>query len=159
MFFENIFAELIYRQEENYSDMMLRRCFTGSVCLSADVAAAFDPAYAEVYERKNTPCMNGGIVLVKYTGSRGKGGSSDASAELMGKIRKLFNDTGVVWQTGELGKIDAGGGGTVAQFVANLNIDTLDCGVAVISMHAPFEITAKADVYMAYRGYNEFFKN
>ncbi len=159
MFFENVFAEIISRQEENYNDIMLRRSLSGSCCLSADVAAAYDPAYDFAFERRNTPFANKGIVLVKYTGSRGKGGSSDASAELMGKIRHIFNENGVVWQTGELGRIDAGGGGTVAQFVANLNIDTVDCGVAILSMHSPFEIAAKADVYMAYRGYNEFLKN
>ncbi len=158
MFFENIFAEIICRQEENYNDIMLRRALGGSICLSADVAAAYDPAYDFAFERRNTPFANKGLVLVKYTGSRGKGGSSDASAELMGKIRKLFNEKGIVWQTGELGRIDEGGGGTVAQFVANLNVDTVDCGVAILSMHSPFEIAAKADVYMAYRGYNEFLK-
>ncbi len=159
MFFENIFAEIISRQEENYNDLMLRRSLSGSTCLSADVAAAFDPAYDYAYERNNSAYINKGLVLCKYTGARGKSGSSDANAELMGKIRTVFNEKGIFWQTGELGRIDEGGGGTVAQFVANLNIDTVDCGVAILSMHSPFEIAAKADVYMAYLGYLEFFKS
>ena len=156
MFFENFFAELICRQE-NYSDILLRRCFSASKCLSADVNAAFDPMFESVYERRNSAYFNKGVVITKYTGSRGKSGSSDASAEFVGMVRKIFNENGVVWQTGELGKIDEGGGGTVAQYVANLNIDTLDCGVALLNMHAPFELSAKADVYMAYKGYSAFF--
>ena len=156
MFFENFFAELICRQE-NYSDILLRRCFSTSKCLSADVNAAFDPMFESVYERRNSAYFNKGVVITKYTGSRGKSGSSDASAEFVGEIRKIFDESGVIWQTGELGRIDVGGGGTVAQYVANLNIDTLDCGVALLNMHAPFELSAKADIYMAYKGYSAFF--
>lgn len=156
MFFENFFAELICRQQE-YSDILLRRCFSNSKCLSADVNAAFDPMFESVYERRNSAYFNKGVVITKYTGARGKSGSSDASAEFVGLVRKIFDENGVVWQTGELGRIDVGGGGTVAQYVANLNIDTLDCGVALLNMHAPFELAAKADIYMAYKGYSAFF--
>lgn len=127
-----------------------------SMCLSADVDAAYDPTYSSVYDIRNSAKLGNGIVLTKYTGAGGKSGSSDAPAEFAGKIRKIFNDAGVIWQMGELGKVDQGGGGTVAQFIANKGIDTIDCGVAVISMHAPYEIVSKADVYMAYKGYKAF---
>lgn len=130
-----------------------------SLCLSADVDAGYDPTYKNVYDVNNSAKIGHGIVLTKYTGARGKSGTSDASAETAAKVRKIFNDNGVVWQMGELGKVDKGGGGTVAQFIANKGIDTIDCGVAVISMHAPYEITAKADVYMAYRGYKAFYES
>ena len=96
------------------------------------------------------------MLITKYTGSRGKGGSSDASAELVGFVRNLFNKNDIAWQTGELGKVDAGGGGTVAQYIANLNVETIDCGVPVLSMHSPFEVTGKLDVYMTYEGYRAF---
>jgi len=118
--------------------------------LSADVNAAFDPNYGEVYERRNSAFANGGVVLTKYTGSRGKSGSSDASAELVGKIARIFDKAGVVWQIGELGKVDQGGGGTVAGYIANRNIETVDLGVPVLSMHAPYELIAKTDLYMTY---------
>jgi len=121
-----------------------------SICLSADVNAAFDPNYGEVYERRNSAFANGGVVLTKYTGSRGKSGSSDASAELVGKIARIFDKAGVVWQIGELGKVDQGGGGTVAGYIANRNIETVDLGVPVLSMHAPYELIAKTDLYMTY---------
>lgn len=127
-----------------------------SMCLSADVDAAFDPTFADPFDVNNSAKLGCGIVLTKYTGARGKSGTSDAPAELAGKVRKIFNDAGVIWQMGELGKVDKGGGGTVAQFIANKGIDTIDCGVAVISMHAPYELVSKADVYMAYRGYKAF---
>lgn len=129
-----------------------------SVCLSADVDAAFDPTYRQVYDQNNSARLGGGIILTKYTGARGKSGTSDAACETAARVRKIFNDNGVVWQIGELGKVDEGGGGTVAQFIANRGIDTIDCGVGVISMHAPYEVTAKSDVYMAYRGYRAFFE-
>ncbi|MGI6201943.1 MAG: aminopeptidase [Eubacteriales bacterium] len=127
-----------------------------SVCLSADVNAAFDPNFGEVYERRNTAFANGGVVLTKYTGSRGKSGSSDASAELMGRVGRILDKAGVVWQTGELGKVDQGGGGTVAGFVANRNIETVDLGVPVLSMHAPYELIAKTDLYMTYLAFRAF---
>jgi len=128
----------------------LRTCFSNSFCLSADVCAAYDPNYADVYERRNSAYLNYGVGLCKYTGHRGKGGASDASAELVGSVRKLLNDNGVIWQMCEMGKTDAGGGGTVALFMANRNIDTLDAGVPVLSMHAPYETVSKLDCYMTY---------
>ena len=136
----------------------LRTCFAHSFCLSADVCAAYDPNFAEVYERRNSAYVNYGIGLCKYTGSGGKGGASDASAELVGYIRKLFNDNGVIWQMCEMGKTDAGGGGTVAKFMAERNIDTLDAGVPVLSMHAPYETVAKLDCYMTYKGTKAIFE-
>ncbi len=129
-----------------------------SKCLSADVNAAFDPNFADVYEKRNSALISCGTVLSKYTGSRGKSGTSDASAELVAFVRKLFKDNGVIWQTAELGKIDAGGGGTVAMYVANRNIDTVDLGVPVISMHAPYEVVSKADVYSTYEACLAFMK-
>ncbi len=136
----------------------LRTCYAHSFCLSADVTAAYDPNFSEVYERHNSAYLNYGIGLCKYTGSGGKGGASDASAEVVGYIRKLFNDNGVIWQMAEMGKTDAGGGGTVAKFMAQRNIDTLDAGVPVLSMHAPFETVAKLDCYMTYRGMKAVFE-
>ncbi len=134
------------------------RVMSESECLSADVNAAFDPNFPEVSERKNSSFVNNGVVITKYTGARGKGGTSDASAEYMGKIRRMLNANDVVWQIGELGKVDAGGGGTVAMYVANLDIDTIDLGVPVLSMHAPLEVVSKLDVYMAYKAFKVFFE-
>ena len=130
-----------------------RHVLSSSVCLSADVNAAFDPIYPEVFEKKNAAMINRGVVLTKYTGSRGKSGTSDASAELMAHVRRLMDGGDVLWQIGELGKVDAGGGGTVAMYIANLNVDTVDLGVPVLSMHAPFEIVSKLDVYMAHKAF------
>ena len=130
-----------------------RHVLSSSVCLSADVNAAFDPIYPEVFEKKNAAMINRGVVLTKYTGSRGKSGTSDASAELMARVRRLMDGGDVLWQIGELGKVDAGGGGTVAMYIANLNVDTVDLGVPVLSMHAPFEIVSKLDVYMAHKAF------
>ncbi len=127
-----------------------------SKCLSADVNAAFDPNYAEVYERKNAAMLSCGAVMSKYTGGRGKSSTSDASAEFVGFVRRVFESEGIAWQSAELGKVDVGGGGTVAKYIANLNIDTVDIGVAVISMHAPFEVISKADLYSVYRAFTAF---
>ena len=129
----------------------LADCFAHSFCLSADVTAAYDPNFADVYDKRNSAFVNYGVALCKYTGSGGKGGASDASAEVVGKVRKLMNDNGVFWQMAEMGKTDAGGGGTVAKFMAQRNIDTLDAGVPVLSMHAPYETVAKLDCYMTYK--------
>ena len=129
-----------------------------SECLSADVNSAYDPTFNSVFEKNNTSFLNKGVVITKYTGARGKGGTSDASAEYMGKIRRLLDEDGVVWQIGELGKVDAGGGGTVAKYIANMDIDVVDLGVPVLSMHAPYEVVSKLDVYMAYRAFLKFFK-
>ena len=127
-----------------------------SKCLSADVNAAFDPNFEDVYESRNSSFINRGVVMTKYTGSGGKSGTSDASAEFVGYVRNIFDKAGVVWQTGELGKVDAGGGGTVAVYIAEKNIDVVDLGVPVISMHAPYEVISKADIYMAYKAFLAF---
>lgn len=129
-----------------------------SKCLSADVNAGLDPTFQDVMERRNASRLNYGVVVTKYTGARGKSGTSDASAEYMAEIRKLLDDNNIIWQSGELGKVDLGGGGTVAQFIANMGIDVVDLGVPVLSMHAPFETTAKLDIYMCYRAMYEFMK-
>ena len=136
----------------------LKACFEKSFCLSADVSAAFDPNFAEVYERNNSARINYGVALCKYTGSRGKGGASDASAEVVGYVRKLFDDRNVVWQMAELGKTDQGGGGTVAAYMAQRDIDTLDAGVPVLSMHAPLETVSKLDCYMTYQAMKAVFE-
>ena len=133
-----------------------RTVLSASECLSADVNAAFDPTFPEVNERNNSAYINHGVVVTKYTGARGKAGTSDASAEFTGRIRQLMDKHKVIWQTGELGKVDEGGGGTVAAYIANLNVDTIDLGVPVLSMHAPYEIVSKIDTYMAYRAFEVF---
>ena len=130
----------------------LRRCFKNSFCLSADVTAAFDPNFPEVSEKRNDAKLNYGMGICKFTGARGKSGTSDASAEIVGSLRRIFADAGVVWQMSELGKVDQGGGGTIAKYMANRNIDTIDAGVPVMSMHAPFEVVAKFDCFMTYLG-------
>ena len=124
--------------------------------LSADVNALHDPNYPEVSSPNNMAQINAGVVVAKYTGSRGKSGSSDASAEFMAEIRQVFNAAGVVWQSGELGKVDVGGGGTIALFLARYGMDVVDCGVGLFSMHAPWEVAGKLDAYMAYKGYRAF---
>ena len=129
----------------------LRVCLENSFCLSADVTAAYDPNFGEVFEKKNAAYLNYGIGLCKYTGARGKSGASDASAEVVGKLRRLLNEENIFWQMAELGKTDAGGGGTVAKYMAKRNIDTIDAGVPVLSMHAPYETVGKLDCYMTYR--------
>ena len=130
----------------------VRACFEKAFCLSTDVTAAYDPDYSEVYERRNSAYLNYGIGLCKYTGARGKSGASDADAETVGYVRRVFDAADVIWQTAELGKVDAGGGGTVAMYMANRNIATLDAGVPVLSMHAPFETVSKLDCYETYKG-------
>ena len=127
--------------------------------LSADVNAAFDPSFPEVADRANTAYLNHGVVITKYTGAGGKSGTNDASAEFMHQVRTLLDQAGIVWQTGELGAVDQGGGGTVAQFVANMNMEVVDVGVPVLSMHAPFELVSKTDVHMAYRAFREFLRS
>lgn len=134
-----------------------RKAMANSWCLSADVNACFDPVFSEVYEKQNSSLLNHGAVITKYTGARGKSGTSDASAEFMGKIRRLLNKNNVIWQIGELGKVDQGGGGTVAQYIAKLNIDVVDLGVPVLSMHAPYEVVSKLDLYSTYEVCRSFF--
>ncbi len=136
-----------------------RHVISASECLSADVNAAVDPTFPDVTEIKNASKINYGVVVTKFTGSRGKAGTSDASAEYVFRVRELLDRNSVVWQTGELGKVDLGGGGTVAQYIANLNIDVIDVGVPILSMHAPFEIASKVDTYMAYKSFKVFFED
>ena len=146
-FFDTLVADLC-----RADGTLFEECIERSTCLSADVCNAFDPNYPNVSERRNDARVNCGVALVKYTGARGKSGSSDATAELMGKMRYQFHKNHVIWQTGQLGKVDQGGGGTIAKFMADRNIDTIDAGVPVLSMHAPFELVAKFDCWMTYRG-------
>lgn len=153
---QDFLANLIALSVDNYSDLLLRGCLSGSKMLSADVNAAVDPNYDSVFEKRNATYLGRGIVIQKFTGSRGKYDASDASAEFVGEVRRLFNDNDITWQSGELGKVDEGGGGTIAQYAANLGIDVLDCGIAVLSMHSPFEITSKVDIYTTYNAYKVF---
>ena len=136
----------------------LKSCYEASFCLSCDVTAAFDPNYPEVFEKRNSAQMNYGMGMCKYTGSRGKSGASDASAEVVGYARRILDEAGVVWQMAELGKVDQGGGGTVAAYMAERDIDTLDAGVPVLAMHAPFETVSKLDSYMTYKGMKAVYK-
>ena len=129
-----------------------------SKCISSDVAATYDPNFDDVFEKRNAAMLGCGIALCKYTGSRGKSGTSDASAELVGWVRRCMNEAGVVWQTCELGKVDIGGGGTIAKYMANHNIDTIDMGVSVLSMHAPYEVISKVDLYEGYRAFRAFYR-
>ncbi len=158
-FFEMAIAEIIDKITGKCSITEYNTVITNSACLSSDVGAAVDPNYESVSEKRNAAFAGYGMVLMKYTGARGKSESSDASAEFVYEIGKILDDNGVIWQTSELGKVDQGGGGTIAQYVANLNMDVIDCGVPVLSMHSPFEVTAKSDVYMAYRSYVAFYNN
>lgn len=144
--FENTVAEVLSVCGQ-YSDLALRRCLANSKMLSSDVSAAFDPVYASAYEKKNAAYFGRGMVFNKFTGSRGKSGSNDANAEFMAQIRGILKDAKVAYQTAELGKVDVGGGGTIAYIMALYGMDVIDCGVAVLNMHAPWEITSKADVY------------
>lgn len=154
-FFENTTAEVMYAAGQ-YSELLLRRALKNSMMLSSDVSAAFDPNYPEVMEKKNSAYLGHGITFNKYTGSRGKGGSNDANPEYIAKLRKIMDDNQVSFQTAELGKVDQGGGGTIAYILANYNMEVIDCGVAVLNMHAPWEIASKVDIYEAYRGYCAF---
>ncbi|MGB3368731.1 MAG: aminopeptidase [Acidaminobacteraceae bacterium] len=155
-YFENIVAELIALQTENYNDLYIRRSLSNSKVLSADVCAGYDPNYAEAYDKRNSGMIGHGVQLVKYTGSRGKGGCNDANAEFASEVRNVFSDAGVVWQVGELGKVDQGGGGTIAYILANAGAEVIDCGVPMLSMHAPYEIVSKVDAYMTFKAYKAF---
>ena len=157
LFFENVVAELLDRMGE-YSELKLRRALANSKMLSSDVSAAFDPMYESVYEKKNAAYFGKGLVFNKYTGSRGKSGSNDANPEYIAHLRKILSENDVAYQTSELGKVDIGGGGTIAYILAKYGMEVIDSGVAVLSMHAPWEVTSKADVYEAYRGYKVFLK-
>jgi len=154
-FFENALAELLNAMG-SYSDLALRRVLANSRMLSSDVSAAFDPLYASQFDKKNAAYFGKGIVFNKFTGARGKSGSNDASAEYFGYVRKIMEDAGVAYQTAELGKVDAGGGGTIAYIMSLYGMDVVDCGMAVLSMHAPWEVTSKSDVYEGYKAYKAF---
>lgn len=156
-FFENCVAEL-YDRMGDYSELKVRRALQNSVMLSSDVSAAFDPNYASVNEKKNTAYFAHGLVFNKYTGSRGKSGSNDASPEFFAKIRAIFDEAGVSYQTAELGKVDQGGGGTIAYIMGNYGMNVIDSGVAVQNMHAPWEVISKADLYEALQGYLAFYR-
>lgn len=155
-YFEYILSELLALENEPNVDLALKRSLMRSQMLSADVTAAYDPNYPDVYDKRNSPTLGCGVVLMKYSGSRGKNGCNDANAEFLATVRRVFDDNHVQWQVGELGKVDQGGGGTIAYILANRGVDVLDCGVAVLSMHGPWEITSKADLYMTYQGYKAF---
>ena len=157
-FFENTMAELLALAGEG-TELALRRCLASSRMLSSDVSAAFDPLYAAAFEKKNAAFFGKGIVINKFTGAGGKSGSNDANAEYVGALRAIFDDAKVNWQTAELGKVDVGGGGTIAYIMANYGMEVIDSGVAILCMHAPWEIASKADIYEAYKGYKAFLKN
>lgn len=158
MFFENTIAEIMALAGED-SPLTLRRALTRSRMLSSDVSAGFDPAYASVFEAKNSAYLGRGLVFNKYTGARGKSGSNDASAEYVAQVRRIMDEAQVSFQTAELGKVDAGGGGTIAYIPAKYGMDVIDSGVPVLSMHSPWEVTSKADIYEARRGYEAFLRD
>ena len=158
VFFENSVAELINKQT-TYNDLKLRHALENSNMLSSDVSAAYDPNYPQVNEKKNTAFFGKGLVFNKYTGSRGKSGSNDAHAEFIAKVRKVMDDNKVCFQTSELGKVNQGGGGTIAYILANANMNVMDAGIAVQNMHACYETASKVDIYEAYRGYKAFLKD
>ena len=157
-FFENTVAELLDAMGD-YSELTLRRCLKNSRMLSSDVSAAYDPLYAAAYEKNNAAYFGRGMVFNKFTGSRGKSGSNDANAEYIGVLRKILDDNHVAYQTAELGKVDIGGGGTIAYILSLYGMEVIDSGVAVLNMHAPWEVTSKADIYETKKGYVAFLKN
>jgi aspartyl aminopeptidase len=159
MFLYNSIGRLFALQNPEYREAELREALEKSFCISGDVGAVVNPMFKDVFDSTNAPKMGYGVLLEKYTGSRGKSGASDASAELMAKVRKIFNDSGVVWQPSVLGKVDEGGGGTVALYLADRGISVVDCGVGVDGMHSPFEVVSKADLYETYRAYSAFLKD
>lgn len=157
-FFENCVAELV-NMTGNYSELTIRRCLQNSMMLSSDVTSGYDPSYAGSFDKKNVAYLGYGFSFCKFTGSRGKSGSNDANAEFLGKIRKIMDDAKVSYQTAELGKVDVGGGGTIAYITALYGMNVIDCGVPVMNMHAPFEVVSKADVYENKKGYVAFLLN
>ncbi|MCX7821396.1 MAG: aminopeptidase [Brevinematales bacterium] len=158
-FMYNSIGEIYSLENPDYRESELRTLLTKSYCISADVGAVINPMYKEAFDQINSPKMGCGMLLEKYTGSRGKSGASDASAELMGKLRKIFNDNKVIWQSSLLGKVDEGGGGTVALYLADLGIAVVDSGIGLDGMHSPFEVASKVDLYEAYKGYKAFLKD
>lgn len=157
-FFENSIAELCVRQEKNYSDIVVRRALEASSMLSADVCAAADPMFPECSSPNNMAKLNAGTCMIKYTGSRGKAMANDASAEFVGKLRGIFDKANVVWQMGELGPVDVGGGGTIAMFMSRYGMNVIDMGTPLLNMHAPCEVASKLDTYMTYKAYKAFFE-
>lgn len=157
--FENAAAEILAKTREGFSDLALRRCMANSSMLSSDVNAAFDPLNSGLYDKDNASFLGGGVVFNKYTGSRGKSGASDANPEFIAKLRDIMKKGGVSYQMAELGRVDTGGGGTIAYLAAKYGMNVIDAGVPVLSMHAPWEITAKSDIEQAYSCYKEFLKN
>lgn len=155
-----VLEDVLYDLSEGFGcSIPASKIFSASEALSADVCPAIDPTWDSVMDDLNSARMGCGICITKYTGSRGKAGASEAHAEFTAKVRRIFNQKGVIWQTGQLGKVDAGGGGTIAQFLANLNMDVIDCGMPVLSMHSPLEITSKADIFMGFRAYKAFWES
>lgn len=157
--FENACAEIVNLYYGSFNEIYLKRMLKNSWMLSADVNALYDPMFASVYEKKNSALLNYGICVTKYTGRGGKAGASDANAEFMAEIRRIFDENRIIWQSGELGKVDEGGGGTIAHFMARYGMQVVDCGPGLLSMHAPMEIVGKLDLYMCYQAYNVFFKD
>ena len=157
-FFENTVAEIMNAMG-GFSEISLRRCLASSRMLSSDVSAGFDPTFESAFDKKNAAVFGEGMVFNKFTGSRGKSGSNDANAEYMAAIRKLMDDDEITYQTAELGKVDVGGGGTIAYILSLYGMEVIDCGVAVLNMHAPWEVTSKADIYETKKGYVAFLKN
>lgn len=155
-FLEAVVSDLLTLAGVTVNEAVIRRSLMSSKAISADVNCALDPDYQDVHEKRNAAKMGYGICITKFTGSRGKIGSSDASAEYVGWLRQIFNRKNIIWQTGELGKVDEGGGGTIAKFLASCGMDIIDCGVALLGMHSPFEVSSKADVYTTYRAYRAF---
>ena len=155
---KSMFLEYFIEDLADAEGLKIRHVLSKSKCLSADVNAAYDPIYASDFEILNSSFINRGVVVTKYTGSGGKYGTSDASAEFTGEIAKLLNENNVLWQSSELGKVDNGGGGTIAKYIANFNMDVIDIGVPVLSMHAPYEVISKIDLYMTFKAINSFFK-
>lgn len=157
--YENFLAEIYTKTSGKYDELGFRKCIANSKMLSADVCNAYDPTYSSVSDPKNSAYLSRGICLEKYTGSRGKSGASDANSEFFAEVIRVFEANSIPWQTGELGKVDIGGGGTICKYMANMGMEVLDCGVPVLSMHAPFEVTSKIDVYFTYLAYKAFIEN
>lgn len=158
LFFQNLLAEILYTHDKN-TDLFARRALANSKVLSADVSACYDPNFADAYEKRNSAMAGAGASLNKYTGSRGKGGSNDANAEYLNELRLLFDEKDIIWQTAELGKIDQGGGGTIAYILAKFGAEVVDFGVPVLSMHAPIELISKADLYASYEAFVAFWNH
>lgn len=156
-FLEDFISDVMVKTGADSSERALRKCLLTSCALSADVSAAMDPDFQEVHEKRNAARLGYGACITKFTGSGGKSGANDANAEYLGTLRRLFNTHHIVWQTGQIGKVDQGGGGTIAKFLATYGMEIVDCGPAILSMHSPFEISSKSDLYMTFKAYRAFF--